>query len=185
MSHKLAGEFLNFNYVFDLELDIPNQHVYEYLLRKKWNKIGTDENFGDYEFVKFSLQLLPRQSFIIFFFSADQEKFIQIANNGGNLFLDIPYPYEGVYHDCKKEVIDFLKSQKVNRKYWKKDGLNNPTLNYEINGPYKTSKGGLLINFQNNYYLAVQMVFAILEDILKDKDPTLYSYETNKLVPLD
>jgi len=182
MSFHFAGELLHFNYIVDLELDAPSQEVYEYLLSKKWSKIDSMGDFTDFDFIRFSLLYLPKNSFIIFYFNSGEDSFVQFAKEAnGNIFLDFPYKYPGKYYKKQNEMVKVLRSLGIKRSYRIKESEINFLPFYQITPKHKGNKGSMKVNFWNNYFLAAKSVTIIFEKVFEENSPLLYKYNTHRL----
>lgn len=183
--NKFIKEVLDLNITTDFDFSNPNQQIYEFLLKKTWNKIDPKNGIGDDHFIKFALSYLPKDSFIIFFFNTGADKFVQFANPGGLLFLDIPYKYHGIYFGKKNVLIKLLNSERIKRCYRRKDSVFKFTPNYNVVSSYHKGKGDIRVNFYNDFLQASRITYLILNEILGEEALILSDYYSDKLIPVN
>ena len=158
----------------DIEFDILGsifktwQKVYEFRLRWIWRKDTYLKKRLSFEFIKYALKHLPNGSFVIFDFDTTDEKFVQFANIGGEITLDIPVWYTNKFYNRKAELNKILSDS----------GVKNSSIT-EIKE--NEENFDLKVSFGNHHTKAAKVAILICKKIFDINEPCVFEYKTHNL----
>jgi hypothetical protein len=146
------------------------QKIYSWRLFYFWSHKMSFRSDSTFPFIKFALTHLPNGSFVIFFFDNYRNIAVQFIRSGTDIHLVTPV-WEGNEYEGKRPELS---------KLIKKSNIEKSAIYRQNYGKGKIDVG---INFHENYTKAANFAILITKDLFHFKDPVLFEYETNRLVP--
>lgn len=158
----------------DIEFDILGsifktwQKVYEFRLWIVWRKENyLNPKLSSY-FLKYALRYLPNGSFVIFDFDTTDEKFVQFANIGGDIVMNIPVWFTNEFYNRKLELKKILSDS----------GIKKASITEE---KYGKEKIDLKVSFGNHFTKAAEVAILICKEIFNINEPCVFDYKTHNL----
>jgi len=158
----------------DIEFDILGsifktwQKVYEFRLRWIWRKDIYLKSRLSFDFLKYALKHLPNGSFVIFDFDTTDQKFVQFANLGGNILMNIPVWFTNEFYNRKLELKNILSDS----------GIKKASITEE---KYGKDKLDIKVSFGNHHIKAAEVALLICKEIFGINEPCVFDYKTHNL----
>lgn len=166
---NILGVDVDIEFDFWDSIDKTIQKIYEFKLWMVWRKNIYLKNRFSFEFVKYALKQLPNGSFVIFDFDASGVKFVQFANLGEKITLDIPIWITNEFFNHEADLKKIFTNLGIKKASIRKIRIGKEK--YDIN-----------VSFENHYTKAAKIAFLICNEIYSINEPCVFDYKTSNLV---
>lgn len=181
MTWKVQRNIFGISFDLDIDFELPLQKIYSLRLKFDWFWYSKFKRSKSKDFVHNALRNLPEGSFIVFSFDEEADSFVQLANMGGSIVMDIPLWATNNYFGRDEEVVKllrsmhFVRSSRKSTRLFKKDHFDiiSDDQNHE---EIRASFGGIFTK-------AANATLRIAEEIFGINTPTITYYVTDKLMP--
>jgi hypothetical protein len=183
MTWKLKSNVFGIDLDLDIETRLPLQEIYDLRLKLNWGIHKNKSSDQSKDFMYYALCHLPEGSFINLSFDEEGEYFIQFANIGGNILLDIPILPTNYYYGHERKIIKLLKSMHLERVSNKNKDSLSAVNKFWITRDYQKVKT-IQASFGEFHIWAGVTAVVIIEEIFKIKEPLLSHFASARLVPV-
>ena len=144
------------------------QKVYEFRLWWIWRKEAYLKCKLSFEFIRYALKHLPNGSFVIFDFDTTDEKFVQFANIGRGIIMNIPVWFTNKFYNRKLDLKKILSDS----------GIKRASISEE---KYGKEKLDIKVSFGNHHVKAAEVAISICKEIYGIYQPCVFDYKTSNL----
>lgn len=162
------GTDINIEFDFWGSIFKTMQKIYEFKLWIVWRKENYLNPKLSFSFVKYALKHLPNGSFVIFDFDTTDDKFVQFANIGGNIIMNIPVWFTNEFYNRKLDLKKILSDS----------GIKKTSITEE---KYGKEKFDIKVSFGNHYVKAAKVTVLICKEIFNINEPCVFDYKTHNL----
>ncbi len=181
MTWKVKRTIFGIDIILVIETNLPLQEFYDLRLKLNWGSYKNKTSDQSKDFMYYALCHLPEGSLITFDFDKTGKYFIQFANMGGNIILDIPVLPTNIYYGKDSKIIELLQSMHLERIDFKNKHTR-PVINkfWTIREGKNTKT--IRASFGEFHIWAGVTAVLIIEEVFKIKEPLLSHFESSRLV---